>query len=171
MQVQCKLHVHVKFYILSLESKYIEVHNMKYPSQTQVTQQRGQETEKRRENVHECTKCSGQYESYRLLNPILHHFTLRFCSKDPGRLVFLQMMEILTCASSVVEFCSHRKFLQHQLWWGLNSSSTNGLAQRCSVFLTHNSHRLWRNNLNCSKWEVPHLQIKVCPKAVSQHLS
>ena len=78
---------------------------------------------------------------------------------------------ISTYASSIIEFCSHWKFLQHQLWWSLNLSSRNGLAQWRSVFLTHTLHRLWRDNLNCWKQEVPDLQVKVCPKAVSWHLS
>jgi hypothetical protein len=67
-------------------------------------------------------------------------------------------MEISTYASNVVEFRSHR------LRRGLNSPLRNGLARRHSEFLTHTSHRLWRNNLDCWKRKVPYLQIKVCPK-------
>lgn len=79
-------------------------------------------------------------------------------------------MEISTYASSVVEFRIRQKFLQY---WrrGLNSLSGNGQAQRRSESLTHISHRLWRNNSDCWKGEVPDLQIKVRAEAASRHLS
>ena len=68
--------------------------------------------------------------------------------------------------SSVVEFQIRPTFFQYWLR-GLKSLSRNGEAHRHSKSLRHISHRLWRNNSDCWKGEVPDLQVKACPVAVS----